>query len=93
VSQQCCGFLGDDGAVVDHGEGDDERVRGVASAALLHQIRIELRYLPDTLLHRRIGLAEPVAFASAHCLAVSGVFKRGPFGSGKLRQDQSRRSV
>ena len=74
VSQECCGFLGDHGAVVDHREGDDERVGGAASAALPHQIRIELQYLPDALLYRRIEWAELVAFASAHCLAASGDF-------------------
>jgi hypothetical protein len=65
----------DHGAVVDHRDGDDERVGGAASAALPHQIRIELQYRPDALcIDASIEWAELVAFASAHCSAASGDF-------------------
>jgi cysteine sulfinate desulfinase/cysteine desulfurase-like protein len=47
---------------------------GSAALRLPHQIRIELQYLPDALLYRRIDWAELVASASAHCYAASGDF-------------------
>ena len=82
---------GDPGAVVDHREGDDERAGRAASAVVAHQIRVELQFLPDALLHRRTEWAEQVALRSGRLLAASGNYQREPFDSGTLRRIQTGR--